>query len=150
MKQRPDEIETLLIAPCCWRQPISDHQSEIVSEMKVEIRQMLDEGKDRQEDTRPLCGTVRRPDSIHPSSARIQSDVLSDAGIFHHLGIRRGGGRLEEDGSRQTVRGRRLPVRASRHRVSDEMSRRIQKELDEMDLRRGHRRRNRIFSCFLA
>jgi cytochrome c-type biogenesis protein CcmH len=42
-------IETMLIAPCCWRQPVSDHPSDIASHMKVSIRQMLEEGKERQE-----------------------------------------------------------------------------------------------------
>jgi cytochrome c-type biogenesis protein CcmH len=43
------EIETLLIAPCCWRQPIADHQSEVAGEMKTDIRKMLNEGKNRRE-----------------------------------------------------------------------------------------------------
>ena len=43
------QIETLLISPCCWRQPISDHQSEIAGQMKGKIRQMLESGMGRQE-----------------------------------------------------------------------------------------------------
>lgn len=42
-------IETMLMSPCCWRQPVSDHQSDIAQEMKASIRQMLAEGKGRQE-----------------------------------------------------------------------------------------------------
>lgn len=44
-----EEIETLLIAPCCWRQPVSDHQSEIAIQMRGEVRQMLQAGMGRQE-----------------------------------------------------------------------------------------------------
>lgn len=43
------QIETRLISPCCWRQPVSDHQSEIAGQMKDEIRQMLEAGMGRQE-----------------------------------------------------------------------------------------------------
>lgn len=46
---KAERLETLLIAPCCWRQPISDHQSGEATRMKGEIRSMLDEGKTEQE-----------------------------------------------------------------------------------------------------
>lgn len=43
------EIETELIAPCCWTQPISEHDSGVSDEMKTNVRQMLRDGKSRQE-----------------------------------------------------------------------------------------------------
>jgi cytochrome c-type biogenesis protein CcmH len=43
------DIDTLLIAPCCWSQPISDHQSEIAIQMRGEVRNMLRAGMGRQE-----------------------------------------------------------------------------------------------------
>lgn len=38
-------LENELIAPCCWRQPLSDHNSGAAVEMKSEIRRLLSEGK---------------------------------------------------------------------------------------------------------
>jgi cytochrome c-type biogenesis protein CcmH len=41
------DIENNLIAPCCWNQPISEHQSEISDIMRKEVREMIAEGKSR-------------------------------------------------------------------------------------------------------
>ena len=41
-------IETMLMSPCCWRQPVSEHQSDISKEMKASIRQMLAAGRTRE------------------------------------------------------------------------------------------------------
>jgi cytochrome c-type biogenesis protein CcmH/NrfF len=38
------EIESQLIAPCCWRQTLRDHQSPKADAMKQEIRAMLSQG----------------------------------------------------------------------------------------------------------
>jgi cytochrome c-type biogenesis protein CcmH len=43
------EIENLLIAPCCWRQPVSVHPSAASDEIKVQIREMLAAGMGRDE-----------------------------------------------------------------------------------------------------
>lgn len=42
-------LETELIAPCCWRAPVSDHYSEAANQIRVEIRRMLAEGKTHDE-----------------------------------------------------------------------------------------------------
>jgi cytochrome c-type biogenesis protein CcmH len=42
-------IEGLLIAPCCWRQPVSVHFSPAADEVKADIRQLLSDGLGRQE-----------------------------------------------------------------------------------------------------
>lgn len=42
-------IETMVIAPCCWSQQVSVHQSPAATDMKTRIRQMLDAGLQRQE-----------------------------------------------------------------------------------------------------
>lgn len=41
-------IENLLIAPCCWRQPVSVHLSPASLQIREEIRKMLDQGMTRQ------------------------------------------------------------------------------------------------------
>lgn len=42
-------IENLLIAPCCWRQPVSDHYSPAADKIRVDVRQKLEAGMGRQE-----------------------------------------------------------------------------------------------------
>ena len=37
-------LETEFIAPCCWHQPISVHDSQIAKTMRAEIRQMIADG----------------------------------------------------------------------------------------------------------
>ena len=44
-----NKIETELIAPCCMVQPVSIHSSPIARKIKVDIRKMLATGKTRQE-----------------------------------------------------------------------------------------------------
>jgi cytochrome c-type biogenesis protein CcmH len=43
------QIETMLIAPCCWTQPVSEHQSQASDEVKQRVRELLAEGKTRQQ-----------------------------------------------------------------------------------------------------
>lgn len=43
------QIETMLIAPCCWMQPVSQHQSQASDEVKEQIRVLLATGKTRQQ-----------------------------------------------------------------------------------------------------
>ena len=32
------QLETMLVAPCCWQQPVSEHQSQASEDVKREIR----------------------------------------------------------------------------------------------------------------
>jgi cytochrome c-type biogenesis protein CcmH len=41
------EIDDQLIAPCCWTQPVSEHYSEVAEKIRQEVRQMVAEGKSR-------------------------------------------------------------------------------------------------------
>jgi cytochrome c-type biogenesis protein CcmH len=43
------ELENMLIAPCCWSQPISQHYSEVSEKMRKEVREMVAAGKSRDE-----------------------------------------------------------------------------------------------------
>jgi cytochrome c-type biogenesis protein CcmH len=43
------ELERLLIAPCCWRQPVADHFSAEADQLRGEIRALLQEGKTQEE-----------------------------------------------------------------------------------------------------
>jgi cytochrome c-type biogenesis protein CcmH len=43
------KIEALLVAPCCWSSPVSQHGSEAAAAIKSEIRQMLAAGKTEDE-----------------------------------------------------------------------------------------------------
>ncbi len=46
---RAKEIDKLIMSPCCWTQPVSDHYSGVASEIRQGIRKMLAEGKTRDE-----------------------------------------------------------------------------------------------------
>ena len=43
------EIETILIAPCCWSQPVSRHYSEAADQIRKQVRLMLAAGKSKQQ-----------------------------------------------------------------------------------------------------
>lgn len=40
------QLETELIAPCCWRQPVSEHHSPAADEVRAEIRKLVAEGQE--------------------------------------------------------------------------------------------------------
>ena len=49
LEQEARAIERLVIAPCCWMQPVSDHQSPASDEVKQQIRVWLSAGRTRQQ-----------------------------------------------------------------------------------------------------
>jgi len=49
LEKKALEIDTMLMAPCCWTQPISKHYSSVAMEMREGVRRMLAEGKTQQE-----------------------------------------------------------------------------------------------------
>jgi cytochrome c-type biogenesis protein CcmH len=49
LEREARQLETMLIAPCCWMQPVSQHQSQASDEVKQQIRVLLAAGKTRQE-----------------------------------------------------------------------------------------------------
>jgi len=42
------ELEAILIAPCCWSQPVSQHYSEAADQIRREVREFLAAGKSKQ------------------------------------------------------------------------------------------------------
>jgi len=49
LEQEAKQIEAMLIAPCCWMQQVSLHQSPAADEIKANIRRMLAQNKTRQQ-----------------------------------------------------------------------------------------------------
>lgn len=49
LEREAKAIEGLLIAPCCWSQQVSVHQSPSADEIKQNIRRLLADGKSRQQ-----------------------------------------------------------------------------------------------------
>lgn len=49
LEREARQIETMLIAPCCWNQPVSDHQSPASDQVKREVRALLAAGRSRQD-----------------------------------------------------------------------------------------------------
>jgi cytochrome c-type biogenesis protein CcmH len=125
------QIETLLIAPCCWRQPIADHSSEAADQMKVEIRQMLEKGQDQKQILDHYVEQYgARILSIPPQQGFNRMSYLMPV-LFTVMGLVVVGAILRkwQRRSPQAV----ASAGASDTRVSDEIAERIQKELDEMD-----------------
>jgi len=49
LETRARKIESELIAPCCWTQPVSQHYSEVSTQIRAEVRQMLAAGRSEPE-----------------------------------------------------------------------------------------------------
>ena len=49
VEQQAKQIEAMLIAPCCWSQQVSVHQSPASDEIKTNIRKLLADGKTQQQ-----------------------------------------------------------------------------------------------------
>ncbi len=49
IEARAKALEGMIIAPCCWTQPVSNHYSEAASNIRKQIREMLAEGKSEQQ-----------------------------------------------------------------------------------------------------
>jgi cytochrome c-type biogenesis protein CcmH len=49
VEREAKQIERMLIAPCCWTQPVSDHYSAEADQIRTGIRAMLSAGKTRQQ-----------------------------------------------------------------------------------------------------
>jgi len=43
------ELEYEIMAPCCYGSPVADHESEAAKQVKVQIKQLLAEGKTKEE-----------------------------------------------------------------------------------------------------
>ena len=43
------KLETSLLAPCCWAEPVATHRSEVALQMREEIANFVNEGKTDQE-----------------------------------------------------------------------------------------------------
>jgi cytochrome c-type biogenesis protein CcmH len=43
------KLESSLLAPCCWAEPVSTHRSEVALQMREEIAGFVNEGKTDQE-----------------------------------------------------------------------------------------------------
>jgi cytochrome c-type biogenesis protein CcmH len=136
MEAEVKEIETLLIAPCCWRQPIADHDSEVAKDMKEQVRKMLVEGKSRQE---ILDSYVEQygarilsiPPQVGFNRLSFLMPVLFIIAGFVVVGafLRKWGGKLPGTSSHRAANEAEPMVQP----LDDEMSHRIQKEMEDME-----------------
>ena len=92
------DIENNLIAPCCWNQPISEHPSEISDLMRAEVREMVSEGKNRDEildyyvaryGERILAAPRARGVNVLAYAAPFAALILGGLGIFLFKGNKR-------------------------------------------------------------
>ena len=49
LEKQARSIETMLMAPCCWAQQVSAHQSPAADEIKLAVRRLLADGKTQQQ-----------------------------------------------------------------------------------------------------
>jgi len=92
------DIENNLIAPCCWIQPISEHPSEISDIMRMEVREMVAEGKSRDEildyyvaryGERILAAPRARGINVLAYAAPFAALILGGGGLFLFRGKKR-------------------------------------------------------------
>jgi cytochrome c-type biogenesis protein CcmH len=48
-KTRAAALQRVLLAPCCWSEPVAAHRSEVALEMRAEINRLVAEGKSDRE-----------------------------------------------------------------------------------------------------
>ncbi len=48
-KARAAALQKVLLAPCCWSEPVAAHRSEVALEMRAEINRLVAEGKSDRE-----------------------------------------------------------------------------------------------------
>ncbi len=79
LEQEARAIERMVIAPCCWMQPVSDHQSPASDEVKQQIRAVAGRRQDAAAGAGRLRRAVRRSGARRAPQPRIQPVPLSDA-----------------------------------------------------------------------
>jgi len=123
------DIENNLIAPCCWIQPISEHPSEISDIMRMEVREMVAEGKSRDEildfyvaryGERILAAPRARGINVLAYAAPFAALILGGGGLFLFRGKKR---------ARAPEAAAPLPLPQNDGRYNDI----IEKELRELD-----------------
>jgi len=48
-QRRIEKLESSLLAPCCWQEPVKTHRSDVSLQMKAEIARFVGEGKSDRE-----------------------------------------------------------------------------------------------------
>ena len=56
LEAKAKQLENQLIAPCCWRAPVSDHYSGAADEIRLEVRALLASGKDEEQVLQSFVG----------------------------------------------------------------------------------------------
>jgi cytochrome c-type biogenesis protein CcmH/NrfF len=68
-KARVERIENAVLAPCCYREPVSRHQSEIAVKMRLEIAKWVAMGKTDQEILNTYVGLYGAKVLVDPRTA---------------------------------------------------------------------------------
>ncbi len=56
LEAKARQLENQLIAPCCWRAPVSEHYSGAADEVRQEVRDLLASGKDEDQILQSFVG----------------------------------------------------------------------------------------------
>lgn len=145
LEQEAKAIERVVIAPCCWMQPVSDHQSPASDEVKRQIRVWLAEGKTRQQvfdgfveqyGVRVLAEPPNQGFTRFLYLTPIAVFGVSALGLFVFVRRWTGGkasGPAKADVESSAAAAREEAPRAARDARSDEDERRLDDELRELD-----------------
>jgi cytochrome c-type biogenesis protein CcmH/NrfF len=68
-RRRVERIENAVLAPCCYKEPVSRHQSEIAVKMRVEIANWVAAGKSDREILDTYAGLYGAKVLIDPRTA---------------------------------------------------------------------------------
>ncbi len=123
------ELEYEIMAPCCYGSPVGDHESEAAQQVKVQIAQLLAEGKTKEEILDMYVAIYGERILARPRAqgfnlmAYIVPPLLLVVGglfLFYYLN------RVTSPAAR--------PVSANRESYSDEFFSKIEKEMKELDI----------------
>ena len=69
-KSRAAALQKVLLAPCCWSEPVAAHRSEVALEMRAEINRLVAEGKSDREILDYYKSRYGRRSLIEPEGGR--------------------------------------------------------------------------------
>jgi cytochrome c-type biogenesis protein CcmH len=133
VEQEARAIEAMLVAPCCWSQQVSVHQSEAANEIKKEVRASLEAGRTRQQILDAYVAKYGTRILIQPPAEGFNATlyVLPIVALVFSAG---GVAWIVRRLTRKPMEAERPAAPADTHaEPADGLQARLEEELDEMD-----------------
>jgi cytochrome c-type biogenesis protein CcmH len=129
IERQAKELEAKLIAPCCWSQQVSVHQSPASDEIKTAVRRMLAEGKTPEQILDSYVAEYGDRILAEPPARGFNAALYVAPWIFLAASV----GLVVVVIKRLRASGVTEPVKATPAPVSDDETERIDEELRKMD-----------------